>query len=287
MLNIEFDKTAFEWSYYGTLQHKFKLNLRHLFYSLDFAGMVEDAPLLEAVTFLQALLRQGKSPRQVKPVNFQTAVMAKGMQRYMYTKAGKRRDKQLDVDRYEFLVYRLLRNAMEAGNVYVKDSNDFRSFEDDLINAERWKDKDAVLREIGAPLLLTPIEATLTAFREELDAKFKRVNERIENGDNKHIKLTGSGDERRWSLVYPSEEEPINTVLRPGSGYRHCRFTVVRRGKDGLPKRLQPCSGTLRQTRGRFSPHPRVHCRHGHQYGFVEDGRGVRSQLLVAPDDSA
>jgi len=27
MRNIEFDKTAFEWSYYGKLQHKFKLNL--------------------------------------------------------------------------------------------------------------------------------------------------------------------------------------------------------------------------------------------------------------------
>ena len=31
MRNIEFDKTAFEWSYYGKLQHKFKLNLWHLF----------------------------------------------------------------------------------------------------------------------------------------------------------------------------------------------------------------------------------------------------------------
>ena len=61
MCNIEFDKTAFEWSYYGTLQNKFKLNLRHLFYNLDFVGMVDDAPLLNAVAFMQKLLRQGKS----------------------------------------------------------------------------------------------------------------------------------------------------------------------------------------------------------------------------------
>ena len=64
MRNIEFDRTAFEWSYYGTLQHKFKLNLRHLFCNLDFAGVTDDAPLLEAVAFLQAFLRQDKSPRQ-------------------------------------------------------------------------------------------------------------------------------------------------------------------------------------------------------------------------------
>ena len=221
MRDIEFDKTAFEWSYYGTLQFKFKLNLRHLFCALDFAGLVEDAPLLEAVAFLRELLRQGKSPRQAKPAEFPTGILTKAVQRYMYTAAGKRKDKRLEVDRYEFLVYRLLRNALEAGNVYVRDSNGFRSFEDDLIRAERWKDKDAVLREIGAPILLAPIEETLAAFRTELEAKFESMNKRIENGGNKHIKVTGAGDKRRWSLIYPSDEESINSPFYgqlPGIG---------------------------------------------------------------------
>jgi TnpA family transposase len=211
MRNIEFDRTAFEWAYYGTLQSKFKLNLRHLFCNLDFAGLIEDAPLLEAVAFLQELLRLGKSLRQAKVADFPTGILAKGVQRYMYTATEKRKDKRLEVDRYEFLVYRQLRNALEAGNVYVRDSNDFRSFEDDLISAERWKDKDAVLREIGAPILLAQIEETLAAFRAELETKFERVNKRIENGDNKHIKITGTEDKRRWSLIYPTDEEPINS----------------------------------------------------------------------------
>jgi TnpA family transposase len=119
--------------------------------------------------------------------------------------------KRLDVDRYEFLVYRLLRNALEAGNVFVRDSTQFRRFEDDLISDERWKEKDAVLREIGAPILIRPIEETLAAFREELEKKFALVNQRIESGANRHIKLRGAGEKRRWTLVYPSEEEPINS----------------------------------------------------------------------------
>jgi len=221
MRNIGFDKTAFEWSYYDTLQHKFKLNLRHLFCNLDFAGLIDDAPLLEAVAFLQEVLRLGKSPRQVKRADFPTGVIAKGVQRYMYTTAAKRKDQRLEVDRYEFLVYRLLRKALEAGDVFVRDSNEFRSFEDDLINTERWRDKDAVLREIGAPILLAPIKETLAAFRKELEAKFKRVNQRIDNGDNKDIKITRTGDKRRWSLIYPTEEEPINSPFYgqlPGIG---------------------------------------------------------------------
>jgi TnpA family transposase len=211
MRKIEFDKAGFEWSFYGTLHAKFKLNLRHLFANLDFAGLVEDAPLLEAVGFLQMQMLHGRSPRQANPADFPAAIVPKGLQRYLYTEAGKRTDRRLDVDRYEFLVYRLLRKALEGGNVYVRDSHEFRSFEDDLIQEERWKDKDAVLREIGSPVLLRPIEETLAAFHKELEEKFEEVNRRIENGDNKHIKVAGTGDKRRWSLIYPTEEEPINS----------------------------------------------------------------------------
>lgn len=139
MRNIEFDKTAFEWSYYGKLQYKFKLNLRHLFCNLDFAGLVENAPLLEAIQFLQDLLRQGKTPRQVNPARFPTGIIMKNLQRYLYTKIGKRKRKHLEVDRYEFLVYRQLRKALEACDVFVQDSNEFRSFDDALINAEDRK----------------------------------------------------------------------------------------------------------------------------------------------------
>ena len=236
MRNIEFDKTAFEWSYYGKLQHKFKLNLRHLFCNLDFTGLVEDAPLLDAIQFLQELLRQGKTPRQIDSVNFPTAIIAKNLQRYLYSKAGKQ--KRLEVDRYEFLVYRQLRKALEACDLFVQDSNQFRGFDDDLINAERWNnDKDAILREIGAPILLAPIQETLADLRKELEAKYKSVNRRIDNSDNKYIKVTGTGDKRRWSLVYPAEEETTNSPFYsqlPGIGVADLLWFVA--GETGFLK---------------------------------------------------
>jgi hypothetical protein len=177
MCNIAFDKTACEWACSTTLSPTFKRNLRHVFCDLDFAGRVEDAPLLEAVMFLQHLLRQGQSPRQTPPSTFPTTVIPKALQRYLFTAVeGKRTEKPLEVDRYEFLGYRLLRNALEAGDVYVQDSTECRRFEDDLISDTRWQEKDAVLREIGAPIVLTPIHETLTALRETLDAKFTAVN---------------------------------------------------------------------------------------------------------------
>ena len=121
------------------------------------------------------------------------------------------RKKRLQVDLYELLVYRRVHNALEAGDLYVADSTEFRRFEDDLISDTRWQDKDEVLREVGAPILTAPIEETLAAFRKELDAKFESVNENIDSGRNKHIKITGAGEKRRWTLRSPGIEQPTES----------------------------------------------------------------------------
>jgi TnpA family transposase len=223
--NIAFDKIAYQWLHYTTLSHAFKRNLRHLFCELDFAGRVENAPLLESVLFLQGLLRGGKSLRQTRPEAFPQTVIPKSLRPYLFTDRDvaktRAKAKHLDVDRYEFLVYRLLRNALEAGDVFVQHSNEFRRFEDDLISDARWAKRDLVLKEIGAPLLLAPIEQTLRRLREALETRFAEVNQRIDEATNQHIKVIGRADKRRWKLIYPTAEEPVNSPFYsqlPGIG---------------------------------------------------------------------
>ena len=209
MREVTFDRTGFEWSYYTALSHTIKRNVRHLFADLDFAGRIEDAPLLEAVNFLQNLLRGGKSPRQCKPSAFPTAFIPKPLQIHVYhTETGKK--KRLDVDRYEFLIYQLLRNALEAGDVFSSDSNEYRRFEDDLISDARWQNRDEILRDIGSPVLLAPIEETLAALHDDIETQLKLVNQHIEQRDNPHIKVRQQGGKRRWSLVYPDTDESVN-----------------------------------------------------------------------------
>jgi TnpA family transposase len=238
---VEFDQTAFEWSYYTTLSSAFKRNLRHVFAELDFAGRVEDAPLLDAVVFLQNLRRQDKSPRQAKRDTFPTTFIPKRLRRYLYVVSppeGKGTAKSLDVDRYEFLVYRLLRNALEAGDLYVRDSAEYRRLEDDLVSEARWRNPEAVLREVGAPLLMAPIETTLAAFREALEARFRSVNTRIAQGENRHIKVHPAGRHKRpWTLDYPEPEEPAQPAFYralPGVGIADVLWFVA--GRTGFLK---------------------------------------------------
>ncbi len=236
--NIAFDKTGVEWSYYTSLSLTFKRNLRHLFSELDFAGRVDNAPLMNAVAFLQDLLRQGKSPRQVNPALFPTTMIPKSLQRYLFSETVKGIETDngngLDLDRYEFLIYRLLRNALESGDLFVKDSNEFRRFEDDLISDERWQNKEAVLNEIGAAILLTPIEETLSTFRQALESRFAEVNQRISESSNEYIKVRGRGEKKRWTLTYPIAEEPVNSPFYsqlPGIGIADLlRFVASKTG---------------------------------------------------------
>jgi hypothetical protein len=139
--STKFDRASFEWASYPKLPHKLKRNLRHLFREIEFSGYLEKSPLMKAVNFLQNLLRQGKLPHQAKLSDFPPAFIPKNWRPYLFTRNGKER--KLVVDRYEFAVYRMLRNALESGDVFVKDSAEFRSLEDDLISDERWKNKDA------------------------------------------------------------------------------------------------------------------------------------------------
>jgi len=127
MRKAAFDKMAFEWAYYTTLSKTFKQNLRHLFVVLDFGGRVEDAPLIYAIDFMQDLFKRDKSPRQVSPIALPVSVIPKQFERDLYIPAeNDRRSTVLDPDRYEFLIYRLLRNALEAGDVFVQKSNESR-----------------------------------------------------------------------------------------------------------------------------------------------------------------
>ena len=103
----------------------------------------------------------------------------------------------MEIDRYEFLVYRLLRNALEAGDVY----NMFRTapgFAASRITSSTMRGGTTKTRCCRSTRRCSsPIEETLPGLRDEIEARFVSVNKRIEDGSNKHIKITGVGAKRR------------------------------------------------------------------------------------------
>lgn len=130
--NKSVEDAVFEWGFIAAFAPAFKQHLRPLLMQISFTGHRSDDCLMEAITFLKISFEKGKSLNRYRFDQIPKAFIPQSMKAYIYEE-DEHGKKQIHPDRYEFLVYRLLRNHLEAGDIYVSDSLRFRSFEDDLI----------------------------------------------------------------------------------------------------------------------------------------------------------
>jgi hypothetical protein len=147
---VTFDERAFQWEHIDDLAHQFKRHLRPVLQSVEWAASAAQAPLIEAVRFLKDAFEKGRPLSQYPAWALPLRFIPDTAKRYLYA-PGANGHRQLLSDRYEFLVYRLLRHGLEAGNVFCRDSVSFRSFEDDLLDDEAWQDKDKLIDNTGLP----------------------------------------------------------------------------------------------------------------------------------------
>jgi len=212
-----FDTVTIEWELIASLAPSFKQYLRPLLLWLPFGGHRENDSLMEAIVFLRKSFAKGKSLTRYKFAEIPKAFIPQGVKSYLYEKD---RDGIYSIhpDKYEFLVYRLLRDRLEAGDIYVNDSLRFRSFDEDLIKKEIWhRDKEQILRDIDAPLLSRPMAEVLKDIEEELENTYDDVNRRILSGENQHIKLSKKKNgTTTWTLPYVKEEETVNNPFFDG-----------------------------------------------------------------------
>lgn len=207
---LTFDETALRWEHVDTQSRSFKRRLRPIVLTVDFEASSSHAPLLEAVTFLKDAVQKGKSPSQIDEEEFSLSFVPDRSLRYLY-QTDSEGHRRLLVDRYEFLVYRRLWQAIEAGHVFCRDSLRFRRLDDDLISEERWaREKDELIAQTGLFRLQTPVKELLASLNGELEGELRRVNERILSGENSHVRVKKRGQHTTWTLPYPRSEEGLN-----------------------------------------------------------------------------
>jgi TnpA family transposase len=200
------NEAAWQWEYLEQRNVEFKRRLRPILRTVTFESFGDKNPLLEAAHILQSLFRDGKSLRGMSSAELPMQFVPDRIRQYLYTVDDKGQ-KRLSVDRYEFLVYRALRNGLEAGDVFCRNSVRYRSFEDDLLDDVRWQNKEELITETGLAILEQPIEELLASLEQQLEHLLVEVNQRIAMGENKHIKRKPGG---RWTLPYTRAAPAIN-----------------------------------------------------------------------------
>lgn len=206
---VSFDETALQWAQIDQLAPHFKRHLRLILTTVEFAAARPDHPLLKATQFLKHAFREGKPLGQYALAVVPTRFIPEQTKRYLYGQ-NRQGQKSLHADRYEFLVYRSLRNGLEAGDIFCRDSVHFRSFEADLIDDQQWQNKEALLTETGLTLLKQSGHEHLAALEHLLEERLTTVNQRIASGENESVQFKNRGKKRRWTLQYPRSSDPIN-----------------------------------------------------------------------------
>ena len=206
--DIVLDETALQWEFIDGKAMQFKRRLRPVLRTVVFSATADDDPLLEAVDLMKWAFRQQKSLRQFADL-LPTYFVPDHLRRYLYG-PNVFGQKELLVDRYEFLVYRLLRNGLEAGDIFCHDSVRFRSFEDDLLDDKQWQRKDELIASTGLFILQQPVNDHLNALEQLLERRLIEVNRRIASGENKQFQRKRSG---RWTLLTPRAKTTVNHPL--------------------------------------------------------------------------
>ena len=207
--NAKLDENAFQWDNIGKLASQFKRHLRPILLMVDFVAPSTHDPLIAAVNFLKVAFIKNKSLGQYPSDYLPNQFIPDSINHYMYNEDANGQ-KILLVDRYEFLVYRLLRNGLESGDIFCRDSINFQSFEDDLINDIQWQQKEKLITDTGLTVLNQPIHNHLVELEHRLETKIMEVNQRILLGTNEHFQIKKRGDHSRWTLKYVSDPESIN-----------------------------------------------------------------------------
>jgi len=202
----QFDEKAFQWQLLDKAGQRIKLSLRPILQGIQFAATTADDPLIKAMKFLEEAARRGKPLAAYKEQDLPLRWVPERMKRYLYEKDGAHR--RLLANRYEFLLYCQVRNGLESGDIFCRESVRFRSINDDLLDHELWRnDKEALIAQAGSDILRRSIREHLAELKERLEARLSEVNRRIAAGENTYFKLKENG---HWTLEYPGDDEETN-----------------------------------------------------------------------------
>ncbi|MBG9578423.1 hypothetical protein ABE42_04120, partial [Bacillus thuringiensis] len=104
-----------------------------------------------------------------------------GTKRYLYTKDDAH-SKRLLIDRYEFLIYHSLWHRLQSGDIFCRDSIQYRSFEDDLVDEDTWVHKESMIQDFNLTKLQQPIEQHLKELENKLKTNWKLVSSLLIKG---------------------------------------------------------------------------------------------------------
>lgn len=204
--------TSLVWKYHKNNYRCILLNLRPLFQAIDFEVSDKLKDLHKAINYLKSVFKQEKKlcDMELKDIPLQHIVPKTLVN--LFFERNLKKSKIVNIYQYEFYLYNMIRSNIKTGKVFINNSIEYKNFDVDINIPSNWKeDQENILQELDNPILLTPIEKTLQSLQEQLEPLIICVNNRILNGENKHVKIKYHRDgTKSWTVPYPKRNNETN-----------------------------------------------------------------------------
>lgn len=163
-----------------------KKRLRPLAMALEFSTVRSGSPWLAALRWMKEVFSRGQTLDQRPLTELPQHTIPKRLRNALLVLDESGTPTRLAADRYELWVYRQIRKRLDAGELHLDESIQYRAFGDELVPLEQ---KEAALRQLDIPWLRRPVEAELGALFAELDQRWRAFDRALRRGTLKHLQF--------------------------------------------------------------------------------------------------
>lgn len=197
----------FIWEGVDELAKKYKPLLRAFIRVLPIEGKNHLA-LQQAFSFIKTTLAENKKLSQLPYEKFPKQLLNANIKAFILDEG-----KSVHTNRYEYYCYLQAAKYLDNKSLFINDSTQYRSFEAELV--PDWaKDKNKIIHQIGNPKLSQSVEQFIEEKAKPLDKKIIEVNEAIQAGDNKAVKIkTAKDGSVIWTLPYTKKIIELNNPI--------------------------------------------------------------------------
>jgi TnpA family transposase len=172
----------FYWQEFDKVSRRVTINLRPLAMILDFDSTNKNNQWLQALQWMKPIF--AKQQRLTKLDDCPENTIPKRLLPYLID-TDENGNKKPNTNRYEFWIYRQLASQFHDGYIFLNDSLQYRSLEQELTSADKVNE---YIAQLNMRVLTTPIEQQLKELFAILDEQWRKFDKLLREDKIKHLR---------------------------------------------------------------------------------------------------
>ena len=210
---MSLDIRKLRWDELDIKYNSIKRNIRPIIKALDFSDEAsQKTDFYKAIRFLQNCLKNKKYSLKHAPKSF----ISKKDIKYIYPDNLKINNdissSRTYFNRYEQLIYKKLKTKIEAGNIVIETSSEYKSLQDDLLSEEEYSSTYNIIAKIvDLPWITEDFKCLIDNKLDNLEKKIISVNSNIIDDKNNSFKtkIDKKSGKTNWTLEYKCVENKV------------------------------------------------------------------------------